>query len=54
MYELRFDEDAIRVYKKAQVNLARRLNRCFEHLRENPFSHPNIKLFIYPLPLTKE
>ena len=49
MYELRFDQDAIRVYKKAEVNLARRLNRCFEHLRQNPFNHPNIKRLKGPL-----
>jgi len=35
MYELRFDKNAENVYKKVEVNLVRRLNRCFEHLREN-------------------
>jgi len=43
MYELRFDKDAENVYKQAEVNLVRRLNRCFERLCENPHRHPNIK-----------
>ncbi len=43
MYELRFDKNAENVYKKAEINLVRRLNRCFDHLRENPYSHPNMK-----------
>ncbi len=43
MYELRFDEDAQRVYEQAEVNLARRLNSCFDRLRNNPHRHPNIK-----------
>ncbi|MCK5524378.1 MAG: hypothetical protein KAI83_14700 [Thiomargarita sp.] len=43
MYELRFDKNAENVYKRAEVNLVRRLNRCFDHLRENPYSHPNMK-----------
>jgi len=28
---------------KANANLARRLNRCFERLSKNPHSHPNTK-----------
>lgn len=44
MYSLRFDIDAEKVYKKADKNLVKRLNRCFEYLHENPFNHPNIKL----------
>jgi len=42
-YELRFDEDAKRVYQQADINLVRRFNRGFDRLRENPFKHPNIK-----------
>jgi len=43
MYELRLDQDAEKIYKKADVNLARRLNRCFDRLRQNPYKHPNTK-----------
>ena len=43
MYELRFDKDAAKVYAGADKKLARRLNRCFERLRENPLYHPNIR-----------
>lgn len=43
MYSLRFDIDAEKVYKNADKNLVKRLNRCFEYLREEPFNHPNIK-----------
>lgn len=42
-YELRFDRDAAEVCEEADDRLARRLNRCFERLRESPFYHPDIK-----------
>jgi mRNA interferase RelE/StbE len=41
MYELRFDEQAQNTYQQADINLARRLNRGFERLRDNPINHPN-------------
>jgi mRNA interferase RelE/StbE len=43
MYELRLDEDAEKVYRKANINLALRLNRCFDRLCQNPYKHPNTK-----------
>ena len=42
-YELRFDDDAKRVYQQVDIKLARRFNRCLDRLGENPFTHPNIK-----------
>ncbi len=43
MYKLRFDEDAVIFYQKADGGLVKRLNRCFEQLQETPLHHPNIK-----------
>lgn len=43
MYELRFDDEAKRIYQTVADQLVRRLNRCFERLRDNPLKHPNIK-----------
>lgn len=43
MYKLYFDSEAEQVYSRANTQLVRRLNRCFERLQENPLQHPNIK-----------
>ncbi len=43
MYRLRFDEDAVKTYQKADTGLVKRLNRCLEQLQESPWQHPNIK-----------
>ena len=43
MYELRFDQEAVEVYRQADRLMVKRFNRCFDYLRENPFTHPNIK-----------
>lgn len=43
MYEIRLSKKAQRVYEKAEKPLARKLNRCFDQLAQNPHSHPNIK-----------
>lgn len=43
MYEVVLAEEALGVYRKADSPLARKLNRCFDNLAENPHSHPNIK-----------
>ncbi len=44
MYELRFDIEAEKIYARADIQFARRLNRCVERLQENPLYHPNIKM----------
>jgi mRNA interferase RelE/StbE len=49
MYELVFSRSAARFYEKADSRLARRLNRCFEQLQQNPYEHPNIKRLSRPL-----
>jgi mRNA interferase RelE/StbE len=43
MYELTLTRDAQRFYEEADPPLVRRLHRCFEHLRQNPYEHPNVK-----------
>lgn len=43
MYSLQLTRDAQRFYEEADVALARRLNRCFEQLKQDPHDHPNIK-----------
>jgi mRNA interferase RelE/StbE len=49
MYELLLSRSAARFYEKADAQLARRLNRCFEQLMQNPYEHPNIKRLSGPL-----
>jgi len=49
MYELRLHKDAARFYQKAEASLVRRLNRCFEYLRQDPFLHPNIRQLKKPM-----
>jgi mRNA interferase RelE/StbE len=43
MYELTLTRQAQTFYEQAAAPLVRRLNRCFEQLRQNPYEHPNIK-----------
>jgi mRNA interferase RelE/StbE len=35
---------ALKFYKSSPLELAKRLNKCFETLEKSPFSGPNIKL----------
>ncbi len=43
MYEIWLTRDAQKFYQAADASLIRRLNRCFDQLRRNPYRHPNIK-----------
>jgi len=43
MYEIFLSKEAHRVYERASSDLVRRFNRCFQHLEQNPYEHPNIK-----------
>jgi mRNA interferase RelE/StbE len=43
MFEVILTREALQTYRKAQVPLVRKLNRCFDNLVCNPFVHPNIK-----------
>ena len=43
MYEIQLTQEAQGVYQEVDVPLAKRLNRCFDQLRRNPYEHPNIK-----------
>lgn len=49
MYEIRLTRDAQKFYQAADAPLVRRLNRCFDQLRRNPYGHPNIKRLKGPL-----
>ena len=49
MYELQFTHDAQRFYERADPALVRRLHRCFDHLRLNPYEHANVKRLRGPL-----
>jgi len=49
MYEVLLTRDAQKFYQGADAPLVRRLNRCFDQLRRNPYEHPNIKRLRGPL-----
>jgi mRNA interferase RelE/StbE len=49
MYEIWLTRDAQAFYEACEASLARRLNRCFDQLRRNPYKHPNIKHLKGPL-----
>ena len=49
MYEIFLSKEAHRVYERASPDLVRRFNRCFQHLEQNPYEHPNIKRLEGPL-----
>ncbi|MGD0517631.1 MAG: type II toxin-antitoxin system RelE/ParE family toxin [Thermoguttaceae bacterium] len=44
MYEVILTREALRTYRKNEMPLERKLNRCFDILARNPYSHPNIKI----------
>jgi len=43
MYEVLLTEESLRFYRRADVPLARKLNRCFDQIDLNPRFHSNIK-----------
>jgi mRNA interferase RelE/StbE len=49
MYDLLLTRDAGHFYERADPPLVKRLNHCFERLRQNPYEHPNIKRLKDPL-----
>lgn len=49
MYDLFLTEGAHRLYEEADPVLARKLNRCFQYLRNDPYRHPNVKRLKGPL-----
>lgn len=49
MYEVLLTHDVQKFYQSADNPLARRLNRCFDQLRRDPYQHPNIKRLKSPL-----
>ncbi len=44
MYRLSLVRKAQKFYEKADTSLARRLNQCFDQLRQDPYGSTNIKL----------
>lgn len=49
MYEVFLTREAQDFYEQADPVLVRKLNRCFQYLREDPYRHPNIKRLKGPL-----
>ena len=49
MYEIELSRNATKFYQTADDSLARRLNRCFEQLEQNPYEHPNVRRLKGPL-----
>lgn len=49
MDELFLSNEAHRFYEEADPVWARKLNRCLESLRAEPYRHPNIKWLKGPL-----
>ena len=49
MYELLLTKEAQNFYEKTDPVLLKKINRCFELLKKNPFDHPNIKSLKGPL-----
>ncbi|MBE3096572.1 MAG: type II toxin-antitoxin system RelE/ParE family toxin [Planctomycetes bacterium] len=43
MYEVLLSPDALRAYDRADSVLARKLNRCFALLAQEPHSHPRTR-----------
>ena len=43
MYEVLLADEALRTYRSVGSPLLKKLNRCFDNLSLNPYSHPNIK-----------
>ena len=49
MYEVLLTREAQHFYEQADPVLVRKLNRCFQYLRMNPYEHPNTKRLKGPL-----
>ena len=43
MYKVKLSESAIKFYSKCDKNVAKKLNRCFETLKIDPYSSNNVK-----------
>ena len=43
-YHVSLSLEAEKAYRKANFALIKKLDRCFEQLETNPYSHPNIKV----------
>ncbi|BAU10896.1 plasmid stabilization system protein like protein [Leptolyngbya sp. NIES-3755] len=43
MYELELTRKAQKFYENADASLVRRLNQCFDQLRQDPYSLSNVK-----------
>ena len=43
MYELVLTREGQKFYERADTPLVRRLHCCFDHLRQSPYEHPDIK-----------
>lgn len=43
MYDIVLTKKAQKFYENCDKKIARKLNRCFDQLREHPHVHPNIK-----------
>ena len=43
MYDVLLAPEALKTYRRADVPLARKLNRCFQNLSSDPRSHSNMK-----------
>ena len=42
-YDIVLTKEAQRFYERAEESLIRRLNRCIDQLKQNPYRHPNIR-----------
>lgn len=49
MYDLVLTREAQKFYERAEPPLVRRLNRCFDRLRQTPYDHPTLKRLTGPL-----
>ena len=43
MFRILLTKDAAKYYQKSDTTTKQKLNKCFEALKENPFSDANIK-----------
>jgi len=43
MYKVSLSSYAAKAYSKANITLAKKLSKCFEHLEINPYESNNIK-----------
>jgi len=49
IYEIHLTRNAQKSYLDADDPLTKRLNRCFDQLRQGPYEHPNISRLKGPL-----